>query len=121
MPMSPPIDIGDVLRDVVVVRIAQRFAASATDDVGTDDAPARRQLAREEIEVAPDARQSMDADDDIGIRRVAPFGIRHRMEARRAQATDGGEARFDGHLLVAVDVEHSRSGALRGRWHTSST
>ena len=88
--------VGRVLRHLIKIRIPQPVATAPADDVGTDDTPARSERLRQKIEVAPDAGQAVDADQDVGIVRVTPLGVCHQMKPGRAEAFDGGGSWFHG-------------------------
>ena len=49
---------------------------------------------RQEVEVAPTARQSVDADQHPGIYGIAPFRVSHVMEAALAEALHLAFAHF---------------------------
>ncbi|OIQ85360.1 hypothetical protein GALL_327870 [mine drainage metagenome] len=84
--------VADILWQLVVLRLLQPVGAAAADDVGADDAPASLQRLGEAVEVAPLARQSVHAYDDVGVGLVAPLPVRHAVQAARVQALDKVEA-----------------------------
>jgi hypothetical protein len=111
-----------VLENVVVARILEPVAATATGEVGTDHATAGGQDARERIEVMAVAREPVHAEDDLRRGRVAPVAVGDVVEPMPADAADGGLARF--RLAVfhraLVRIESRRSCIVRSRFASSA-
>ena len=53
----------------------------------------RRKRAGERVEIASVATQAMHADHHRRIVALAPFGVRHPVQAARMQALDGFDSR----------------------------
>ncbi len=90
----------------IVMRARQAFAASATRQIGRDHPHAALcQVPRQEIEVAPVAREAVQADHGpLGVT-GAPFRVVQPDESERAQQWIRMKARYQVFLLQQFDHE----------------
>src|SRR3546814_15937692 len=77
-----------LFRSVVLFLHRQPVALAAADDVGADDPVRVAQRLGQFVEVAAVARQAVHADEHARIARIAPFGVRDKMEPGRSEISE---------------------------------
>lgn len=105
--------IGSILREGVAGRIAQPVTAATSHDIRTDDAIIHGQRSRQFVEISPIACQTMYANQDVRILRLAPsvYATRCRPEGeaqrtrRSAKATGPPASQRDrSETMLILDI-----------------